>query len=151
MENQTQQNVIRKKMEKSRAIEILTEIKQHICGVDIDEICDGDELSKSNELQQTYKRVIQAIQCGLVYWDEANNCLVQKLINPVKCGELEATEFKYKNRPTIDELQAMNVNNEIEAFIGIMSTITARPTQIIGQLYGQDLQIATGCMSFFVN
>lgn len=151
MENQTQQNVIRKKMEKSRAIEILTEIKQHICGVDIDEICNEDELSKSNELQQTYKRVIQAIQCGLVYWDETNNCLIQKLINPVKCGELEATEFKYKNRPTIDELQAMNVNNEIEAFIGIMATITARPTQLIGQLYGQDLQIATGCMSFFVS
>ena len=54
-------------MEKSRAIEILTEIKQHICGVDIDEICDGDELVKSEELQQAYKRLIQAIQCGLVY------------------------------------------------------------------------------------
>ena len=151
MENQAQKTIIQKKMEKSRAIEILSEIKQNICGVDIDEICDGDELSKNAELQKTYKRIIQAIQCGLVYWDDVNNCLVQKLITPIKCGELEATEFKYKNCPTIDELQALNVNNEIEAFIGIMSTIVARPTQLIGQLYGQDLQIATGCMSFFVN
>jgi len=151
MENQEQKTIIKKKMEKSRAIEILSEIKQNICGVDMDEICDGNELSKNIEQQQLYKRLIQAIQCGLVYWDENNNCLIQKLINPVKCGELQASEFKYNKRPTIDELQAMNVTNEIEAFINIMSAITARPTQLIGQLYGQDLQIATGCMSFFVN
>lgn len=150
MEHQ-EKAIIRKRFEKERAIEILGEIKERICGVDIDEICNGDNLSNNVEFQQAYKRLIQAVQCGLVEWSEAENCLVQQLINPLKCGDLEAKELKYKKRPTIDELQGMNVNNEIEAFINIMSSLTARPTQLIGQLNGQDLQIASGCMSFFVN
>lgn len=146
-----QENRIRKMFEKERAIEILSDIKERICGVDIDEICNDENLTNNTDFLQTYKRLIQAIQCGLIEWSESENCLVQHLIKPIKCGELEAVEFKYRKRPTINELQGMNANNEIEAFINIMATLTARPTQLIGQLNGQDLQIASGCMSFFVN
>lgn len=141
---------IQKIMEKDTAIKTLNEIKEHIIGIDLSDICGEEtEIFAQNIDDISIKRLIQAIQCGLVYWDDEENILVQKLIQPVQSGQITATEFKYLKRLTINELDGINVNNQIKSFIKMMSLVTARPTQIIEQMNGQDAEIAMGCMSFF--
>ena len=142
--------VIRKIMEKESAIAVLNEIKDRIGGADLTNIC-GDEVDVTpNDIQEaTTRRVIQAIQCGLVYFDERENCLVQRLIRPLKSGELTAEELKYKHRLNLTQLKAMNAANELDLLEKVLSQVSGRPPQLIGQLKAQDIEVATGCLVFF--
>lgn len=150
MLNQEEKPIIKKIMEKDSAIKVLQEIKENIAGVDLTAICEENITISNEDLQDmTIKRVIQAIQCGLVYWDNNENVLVQKLIKPLISGELEAKELKYKNRLCIKELKNMNSENQLDLLEKALSQITGRASHLIGKLTGQDIQIATGCLSFF--
>ncbi len=149
MENEKQIE-IRKIMEKESAIKILSEIKEKIGGVDLSSICDeASDIIDENSQDPTINRLIQAIQCGLVYWDEGENILVQKLIYPITCGQTKADHFKYIKKLTINELEGLNTKDQLKVFKNILAQITARPVQLIGQLRGQDTEIAMGCLSFF--
>lgn len=149
MENK-QQNQIRKIMEKETAVKVLNEIKDSIGGVDLMEICDDVPEIKPEDIQDPIQKIlIAAIQCGLVYWNEEENCLTQKLIRPVKSGEITAEEFKYKHRLSINQLKSINAKSELDLFEKGFSQMVARPSQLIGQLTGQDIQISMGCLSFF--
>ncbi len=148
MQNEQQEKpVIQKRMEKESAIKILNEIRNSIGCTDLSNIC-GDELEINPEDTIT-QRLIQAIQCGLVFWDEQANCLTQKLIRPLKCGELTAIEFQYKNRLNIQQLKGVKAISELDFLEKVLSQITGRPTHLIGQLSGQDVEVATGCVGFF--
>ena len=140
---------IRKIMEKESALKIIDEIKNKICEVDLDELC-GDEVSVvEGESSTILKKVIQAVQCGLVEWDEEENCMVQTLIHPLKSGQLTAEKLYYKNTITLGDARGMKAVNQAELTIQSISNITARPTQLIEKIRGQDLHIAIGCLSFF--
>ena len=141
---------IRKIMEKETAIKLLNEIKDLIGGVDLTDIC-GDELEiKLDSIQDPIqKMLIAAVQCGLVYWDEQENCLVQKLIRPLKSGEITADEFKYKSRLNVKQLKEFNPTNQLDLFQKMLSQISGRPYHLIGNLSGQDIEVAMGCLSFF--
>ena len=67
---------IKKIMEKEAALACIEEMKNKICGVDLDSICD-DKTSIIGGNEVVYNKFIQAVMCGLVYWDEEKNCLVQ--------------------------------------------------------------------------
>ena len=140
---------IRKIMEKETAIKNLEEIKNKICDVDLDAIC-GEETSIKDNGDVTVKMLIQAVMCGLVYWDEEKECLCQKLIKPLKSGEIERKELLYKHGLTLGEMKDFRSNSEFEHAIKSLATITACPVHLIEKLGGQDMQIATGCTSFFV-
>lgn len=141
---------IRKIMEKETAIKTLNEIKDLIGGVDLTSICDDElEIKPENIQDPIQKMLVAAVQCGLVYWDEQENCLIQKLIRPLKAGELTASEFKYKNRLNVKELKSINAMSELDLFEKVLSQIVARPSHLVGQLMGQDIDISMGCLCFF--
>ena len=141
---------IRKIMEKGRAFEVLNEIKLNICDCDLDLIC-SEALSEKEieETDEATRKLIQGIMCGLVFWDEQEDCLVQTLIRPIKAGSLEADKLYYKNKITFGDAKGFKANNQVELTINALSSICARPTQLIEQLSGQDLTIATACVNFF--
>jgi hypothetical protein len=144
-------NEIRVLMSEERALEVLNEIKNKICDVDLDELC-GDEAkieNKDEESSKIYKKVVQAIRCGLVEWDETENCMVQKLIHPLKAGQLEADKLYYKNKIKFGDSKDFKTSQSGEVMIQSLANITARATQLIEELQGQDLLIAIGCMGFF--
>src|SRR5574344_1303342 len=116
---------IEKIMEKESAIKVLNDIKNKIGGVDLSNICDDEsDIFDVNSDDSMTKRLIQAIQCGLVYWDENENTLVQKLIYPIKCGEVSADHFKYSRQLTMNDLKGLNTNNQLELFACLLSQIT---------------------------
>ena len=119
--------------------------------MDLDELC-GDEAkieNKDEESSKIYKKVVQAIRCGLVEWDETENCMVQKLIHPLKAGQLEADKLYYKNKIKFGDSKDFKTSQSGEVMIQSLANITARATQLIEELQGQDLLIAIGCMGFF--
>ena len=60
---------IRKVMEKDAALNYINEMKDKICGVDLDSICEEKtDIIGGNE--QVFNKVVQAVMCGLVYYDE---------------------------------------------------------------------------------
>ena len=152
MENLEQKPVIKKKMEKETAIKLLNEIRENIGGVDLETICDeNNEITPENINDEITKRLIQAIQCGLVYWDENENVLIQKLIRPLKSGDMSANELKYQYKLTIRDLKMINTPGvgELEVFENALAQITGKGRALIGRLSGQDIQIASGCLGFF--
>lgn len=140
---------IRKIMEQESAIRIIEEIKNKICDVDLDSLC-GEETSIKGAGEISHKRLVQAVMCGLVYWDEEKQCLCQKLIKPVKSGELTRDALYYRKSLTLGEMKQFRATNEFAYGIESLATITACPQPLIEMIVGQDQQIATGCMDFFV-
>lgn len=145
MDNKT----IKKIMEEESALKVIDDIKNKICDVDLDDIC-GEKVEVSEGAQKTiFKRVKQAVMCGLVYWDEDENCMIQKLIKPIKSGEVEADKLCYKNQITLGDSCDFSADSNAALLIESISHACARPTQLIGKLSGQDFNIAVGCLSFF--
>ncbi len=150
MQNVQEKTEIKKIMEKETAIKVLNEIKDLIGGVDLTEICENDSEIRLEDVQDPIQKIlISAVMCGLVYWDEKENCLTQKLIRPLKAGELTASEFKYKNRLNVKELKSINAMSELDLFEKVLSQMVTRPSHLVGQLMGQDIDISMGCLSFF--
>ena len=142
---------IRKKFEQSAAIRELNDIKNKMGGVDLDSICNDEfEITEKNLTDFNIKRLVQAVQCDLVYYDEQENCLVQKLTKTLKAGEITANEFRYKYKLSIAQLRDANMTNQFDLIIRIISQVTGRPIHLIGQLYGLDMEIAMACIDFFV-
>lgn len=143
---------IEKKMERESALKIIDEIKNNICDVDLDEIC-GDSVKvvegETKEEEKIFNKVVQAVQCGLVYWDEDEDCMVQKLIHPLKSGEMTAEELMYKNNVTLADAKMAKSQNATEMMILSLSVVTGKAVHLVGKLRGQDLNIAIGCLSFF--
>ena len=142
---------IRVLMSEERALEVIDEIKNKICDVDLDELC-GDEAKiegKDEETSKIYKKIIQGVRCGLVEWSEEEDCMVQRLIHPLKVGTLEAKELYYKNKVKFGDSKDFRSSQQGTVMIQTLANITARPTQLIEELQGQDLLIAIGCMGFF--
>lgn len=146
-----QKSDIKVRMTEEQAIKIIDEIKNNICDVDLDEIC-GDKAdigTKDIETAKIYKKVIQAVRCGLVEWSEEENCMIQHLIRPLKCGTLEVKDLYYKNDVKFGDSREYRSNNQSDVMIQTLANITAKPTQLIEELRGQDLLISIGCMGFF--
>jgi hypothetical protein len=142
---------IKVRMSEEKAQQVIDEIKNKICDVDLDELC-GEEAkieNKDEETSKIYKKVIQAVRCGLVEWDETENCMVQHLIHKLKAGTLEADKLCYKNNVKFGDSKDFRSSQQGEVMIQTLANITARPTQLIEELRGQDLLIAIGCMGFF--
>lgn len=142
---------IKVRMNEERALEIINEIKNKICDVDLDELC-GESVNitdRGDEESKIYKKIIQAVRCGLVEWDEENNCMVQHLIHELKAGEIKADKLYYKNSVRFGDSKDYRSSQQGEVLIQTLANITAKPVVIIEDLRGQDLLIAIGCMGFF--
>ena len=62
---------IRVLMTEEQAKNVLDDIKNKICEVDLDELCGDNNIENNDEkTSQIYKKVLQAIRCGLVQWDD---------------------------------------------------------------------------------
>ena len=89
---------IRVLMTEEQAKNVLNDIKNKICEVDLDDLCGDNNIEKKDEkTSQIYKKVLQGIRCGLVQWDDEKNCMVQRLIHPLEAGEITADELYYQN------------------------------------------------------
>lgn len=139
---------IRKKMEKDAALNYINEMKDKICGVDLDSICEEKtDIIGGNE--QVFNKFVQAVMCGLVYYDEEKGCLVQNLIKPVKAGQLERDALYYRNHLTLGQMKMFKEQKEMGVAIEAIATVTACPIPLIEQIEGQDQKIASACVDFF--
>lgn len=139
---------IRKIMEKEAALNYINEIKNKIGEVDLDDICE-EQTSVIGGNEQIYKKFIQAVMCGLVYWDDEKNCLVQNLITPIKAGELSRDALYYRNHLTLGQMKMFKEAKEMGVAIEAIATVTACPIPLIEGLQGQDQKIASACVDFF--
>ena len=136
-------------MSKDAAEKVLSGIKNRLCDVDLDELC-GDEVSiEKGENDTLYKRVIQAIMCGLVYWDEDRGFMVQKLIKPIQSNEIRIDELCYKYPIKLGQVKGMNAKNDADILLQSLAIITGRGKHALEGLTGRDNEIAAGCFNFF--
>lgn len=136
-------------MSKDAAEKVLSDIKNRLCDVDLDELC-GDEVSiEKGENGTLYKRVIQAIMCGLVYWDEERGFMVQKLIKPIQSNEIRIDELCYKYPIKLGQVKGMNAKNDADILLQSLAIITGRGKHALEGLTGRDNEIAAGCFNFF--
>lgn len=131
------------KLNEKQANDVFANILSKLEIQDIDKICPSAN-AKNDGLEDLVKR---AIRCGLVSWDDNENCLVQKLINKIDIGGgVEAEALKYNNGFVTlgmqDKLQSGDV-------VGIVSDLTGRPEALIGKMRGQDSTIASALVKCF--
>ena len=139
---------IKKIMEREAALKVIDEIKNKIGEADLDSIC-GEATSVVGGNEVIFNKFVQAVMCGLVFWDEEKSCLVQTLINPVKSGELHREALYYRNHLTLGQMKMFKESKEMGVAIEAISTVTACPVTLIEQLQGQDQKIASACVDFF--
>ena len=141
---------IKKIMEWDSALKIIDEIKNKIGGVDLDAICgEKVEISETKEDDNTFKRLVQCVMVGKVYWDDEKQCLVQELLQPVKSGDVELDTLYYKNKLRLKDGKNFKAKNQAQLTIESLATACCRPPQVIEQITGTDIIIAMGCLSFF--
>ena len=141
---------ITKIMERASAIKVIEKIKDLICDVDLEELCgESVDINESAAKKESMEILIRAVMCGLVYWDDDKNCMVQKFIRPLKSGAQTADYIEYRNKLTLENARDFNAINQIELTINALAAVSGRSIQLIGKLSGQDLSIATACISFF--
>lgn len=131
------------KLNENQANDVFANILSKLEVQDIDKICPSAN-AKDDGIEDLVKR---AIRCGLVSWDDNENCLVQKLINKIDIGGgVEAEALKYNNGFVTlgmqDKLQSGDV-------VGIVSDLTGRPGALIGKMRGQDSIIASALVKCF--
>lgn len=144
--------MVQKIMERESALKVIDDIKNKICDIDLDDLCgEKAEVLQGDKTDDTYNKLIQAVMCGLVYWDDNENCMVQELIHPVKSGDMTADKFYFKYPVTLGEAKdiASRAANQMQASVNILSHITGRAAHLIENLRGQDVPIAMGCVGFF--
>lgn len=142
--------MVQKIMEKDSALKVIDDIKNKIGGVDLDELCgDKVDITEDKENEIIFKRLLQAVMCGLVSWDETENCLVQELVTPVKSGDVTLDKLYYKNKLRLKHGKNFKSNNQAGITIESLAVACSRPTQVIEQMTGQDINIALGCLNFF--
>lgn len=135
--------MIQIKLNENQANDVFANILSKLEVQDIDKICPSAN-AKDDGFEDLVKR---AIRCGLVSWDDNENCLVQKLINKIDIGGgVEAEALKYNNGFVTlgmqDKLQSGDV-------VGIVSDLTGRPGALIGKMRGQDSTIASALVKCF--
>lgn len=165
MDKEKTMSEIKKIMERESAKKLIDEFKLKICGVDLEKICSDDELienaqeklankkteaeEKAERIFNKYKRTLEnAVMCGLVFWSVEEDCLCQRLIKPVTSGEQECNVLKYKNQLCLNDTKDQS-DNVTQILIDNLCKITGRTKQLIGKLGNDDVDIATGCISFF--
>jgi len=148
-EKEIKEQRMSKIMTKDQAIEVLEDIKNKICDVDLDDLC-GDEVEiEKGENDRLYKRILQAIMCGLVYWDDEKDCMIQKLIKPIKSNEIIIEQLEYKYSLKLGQIKSINAKNEADVLLQSLTHITGRAKQALEKLSGRDNEIAAGCFNFF--
>ena len=141
---------VTKIMERVSALKVIEEMKNLICDVDLEELCgEPVNINEDNAKKEGMETLVRAVMCGLVFWDENKNCMVQKFIRPLKSGEQTADFIEYRKKLTLEDAKNFNANNQVELTIQSLAAVCGRSNQLIGKLSGQDLAIATACMSFF--
>ena len=105
---------IKKIMEKEQALAVLDEIKNNICEVDLDELCGEKTEIVGDNKDEIYKKVVQAVMCGLVYWDEENyqNMVADGLANPhrkIAINLAAGADFKRMEMPDSRTPEGMRV------------------------------------------
>lgn len=144
-------NKVQKIMERETACKQIAEMKLKICGIDLDALCDDEEVKgdAKKSPDEIRKSLENAWMCGLVYFDENKNCLVQKLISPLVSKEQSCDVLIYEKQMSLNDVRARQCATEIEALLYTLSLITGRSMHLLGTMKGQDVQIAMACISFF--
>lgn len=140
--------MIQKIMEKTDAEKYLQEIKLKIVDVDLDEIC-GDEPQKSELEKKLKSKLVQAVQCGLIYYNDDKKLLVQKLIKPIKCGEQTADFLEFYNDLSLNHVKNNKAETPVQALIQTGAILTRRSENLISQLSKTDSTLLEGIISFF--
>lgn len=140
---------IRKKLEENQALQEIENFKTKMFGENILNVIDSENGEKSSQKIKPGCYLLAAVMAGVVYFDNENNCLVQKLIKPVESGEQTADILYFKHNVTMGMLRDESTTNEMALTINMISRITGRSKQIIEKICGQDLKITQNLTNFF--
>jgi len=132
-------------MEKEQAQEVYDEICKKLDVIDLDTIC-GDEDEQALKMKE---KMIQAIRCGLVYFDNDKNCLIQKLIKPLESGGITKEYLEYRNRLTLKSMHKVNEANGMKSLQEMLAQVTGAGYNILNWITGEDFRIAQSCLGFY--
>lgn len=134
--------MVSKIMDISDAKRIYNEIFEKLDIVDLDKLCPIEEKKVAEEIKQREKAVedklVQAIACGLLYWDNDNNCLTQKLVKPIKTEETSIDILYYKSALKLS-MQRLIAEKDMPA---IIARLTGHGTVTVGEMQAFDSAIA---------
>lgn len=145
--------MIEKIMEREAARKNIEDFKLKICGVDLEKICSDEELIesvKNHPIKSMHMHNLEnAVMCGLVYFDEEKGYLCQKLIHPLKSGDLTCDIIEYKYELDLNRTKGQNGKDTSEIIINMLSLLCGRPKPLIGKIKKQDVDIAAAIIDFF--
>lgn len=146
---QKEADKIRQKLDKITALKEIASYKAKICGQNILDLLESEDVHKEIEEIKPGKYLLAAVIGGFVYWDEKENCLVQHLVMPVESGTQKCNELHYRHNLTFGLLRDESSGSDIATGINVIHRLTGRSKQLIEKLHGQDLAITQDVAGFF--
>ncbi len=113
------------------------------------DILDFDVKVKSELEKKSEAMLLQGVMCGLVFYDEEKKCLVQKLTRVIKAGDYERDTLYYKTKFKVRDAKKLKEGG-FEASVRMLSQVCDVPDAIINEMHGTNLDIAMGCLDFFL-
>jgi hypothetical protein len=108
---------------------------------------EGSTEDKDNILQIRSK-LIEAIQVGIIYFDEENKGIVQKLLYPFDYNGIRIEELCFFKKLKLKDIKNLSQGKEIDTLIKNISIMTNQKQEKIEELNTQDFDYTSSIYVF---
>jgi hypothetical protein len=100
------------------------------------------------DLSQIKTKLIEAIQVGIIYFDEENKGIVQKLLYPFDYNGMRIEELCFFKKLKLKDIKNLSQGKEIDALIKNISIMTNQKQEKIEELDTQDFDYTSSIYVF---
>jgi hypothetical protein len=100
------------------------------------------------DLSQIKTKLIEAIQVGIIYFDEENKGIVQKLLYPFDYNGVKVEELCFFKKLKLKDIKNLSQGKEIDALIKNIGIMTNQKQEKIEELDTQDFDYTSSIYVF---
>jgi hypothetical protein len=128
-----------------------TSSKENISSIVKINILSNSEEEKDNNAQdiaQIRTKLIEAIQVGIIYFDEENKGIVQKLLYPFDYNGIRVEELCFFKKLKLKDIKNLSQGKEIDTLIKNIAIMTNQKQEKIEELDTQDFDYTSAIYVF---
>jgi hypothetical protein len=115
---------------------------------DISSIVNIDDKEITSDLSQIKTKLVEAIQVGIIYFDEENKGILQKLLYPFDYNGVKVEELCFFKKLKLKDIKNLSQGKEIDALIKNIGIMTNQKQEKIEELDTQDFDYTSAIYVF---
>jgi hypothetical protein len=108
----------------------------------------GEEENNTQDLSSVRAKLIEGIQVGIIYFDEANKGITQKLLYPFEYNGIRVEELCFFRKLKLKDIKNLSQGKEVDILIKNISIMTNQKQEKIEELDTQDFDYTSSIYVF---